>query len=118
MPTASPSPSCLRDARAYARTCCADHPVSADRRDALELAVSELVGNAFRHGQPPVTYIVAPDNGDLLLTVTDGEPRPPGDGTCCVPDAESGRGLFLVDAVARDWGWEPAGTGKQVWARV
>lgn len=112
------SPSSVHDARAYAFARCVDYAVGPDRCDALQLLISELVGNAVRHGQPPVTYDIAPDAGDLLLTVADGDPTPPGDGTCSGPDAEGGRGLFLVDALSKQWGWTPAECGKQVWARV
>lgn len=113
------SPACLRDARAYARRCCAEHGVTGDRQDALELAVSELVGNAVRHGRPPVAYDITVDGDDLLLNVADADPTPPtGDRGCCEPDAESGRGLFLVAELSRGWGWEPTMTGKRIWARI
>lgn len=118
MPTATPSPVCIHDARAYAREACAHHRVDDDRCDTLELAMSELVGNAVRHGRPPVFYDIASDGRDLVLNVSDGDPRPPGDATDCGPDAEGGRGLFLVQKLARDWGWEPTMAGKRVWARV
>ena len=112
------SPECVRDARAYARGRCAEHGVDGDRRAALELAVSELVGNAVRHGQPPVRYDITADGDELVLVVTDADPRPPGDGTDCGPDCESGRGLFLIEQTAQSWGWEPAEGGKRVWVRV
>lgn len=118
MPSATASPSCLRDARTYARSRCAEHQVHGDRCDTLELAVSELIGNAVRHGRPPVVYDITPDGDDLLLTVFDGDPSPPGDGGPCGPDAEGGRGLFLVRELARAWGWRPAGSGKRVWVRI
>jgi hypothetical protein len=31
---------------------------------------------------------------------------------------ESGRGMRLVDSLARRWGVQPAGTGKCVWFEV
>jgi hypothetical protein len=33
-------------------------------------------------------------------------------------DAESGRGLRLVAALAADWGWSPVCGGKVVWAII
>jgi anti-sigma regulatory factor (Ser/Thr protein kinase) len=86
--------------------------------DPLLLVVSELVGNAVRHGRAPVRYEVHVDDDDLVLTVTDGNPAPPGPGSCCDSTAEGGRGLFLVGQLTRCWGWKPSGEGKQVWARV
>lgn len=110
--------SSVHDARAFAVARCAVYAVGPEQCDAVKLVISELVGNALRHGQPPVTYEVESDGGDLLVIVADGDPTPPGDGACSEPQAEGGRGLFLVDALSRKWGWGPAGAGKQVWARV
>ncbi len=39
-------------------------------------------------------------------------PRPGDD------DDESGRGLTVVAALARDWGWQPARAGKVVWCEL
>lgn len=119
MPAATPSTACVHEARAYARQLCAEHRVGSERCDALELAISELLGNAVNHGRPPVGYDISADGEDLVLNVTDADPTPPGDGhPCCPPDAENGRGLFLVGELTRGWGWEPTMTGKRVWARV
>lgn len=118
VPAASPTPTCVRDARAYARRCCAEHHVEGDRCDTMELAVSELLGNAVRHGHPPVAYDIAVDGDDLVLTVSDGNPAGPVAATDRGPDAEQGRGLFLISEMARGWGWEQAKTGKRVWVRV
>ncbi|MEV5754465.1 ATP-binding protein [Actinoallomurus sp. NPDC052308] len=37
-----------------------------------------------------------------------------------LPDAESGRGLFIVDACSNAWGCRPGkdGTGKVIWAAL
>ena len=32
--------------------------------------------------------------------------------------AESGRGLYLVAALARNWGWTPTANGKVTWAEI
>ncbi|NYI07391.1 ATP-binding protein [Allostreptomyces psammosilenae] len=57
------------------------------------------------------------DGARILASVHDpgaGEPRA-GDGAD--PDAESGRGLMLVDACSDAWGWAPKSEGgKAVWA--
>ena len=113
-----PSPEAVRDARAYVRRRCAEQQVDGDRRDVLELAVSELVGNAIRHGRPPVSYDVVREGDDLVLVVRDADTSGLGDGADCGPDCEGGRGLFLIAQLARSWGWEPTRVGKRVWVRV
>ncbi|GHC44679.1 ATP-binding protein [Streptomyces flavofungini] len=86
--------------------------------------VAELASNAVRHGHVPgrdfrLTLRLTA-GGVLRVEVTDTcterLPRPPGP---VAPDAESGRGLLLVEALATRWGTEvgPA-PGKTVWAEV
>jgi anti-sigma regulatory factor (Ser/Thr protein kinase) len=111
-------PAGLSAARAEARRVCEDNHVGADRCDAVELVLSELLGNACRHGAEPVTYGMRLDAPDVMVTVADAKPMPPVEHGDPDPDAEGGRGLFLVSAVSRSWGWGPTPTGKQVWARV
>jgi anti-sigma regulatory factor (Ser/Thr protein kinase) len=113
-------PAGLSAARAQARRVCDDNHVEPDRCDAVELVLSELLGNACRHGADPVTYRTHLDAADVMVTVADAEPLPPVEHADPDPDpdAEGGRGLFLVNAVSRSWGWEPTPSGKQVWARV
>lgn len=91
------------------------------RLDDALLVVSELVGNAVRHGAAHVLLTVqraAPAQGGLLtLGVQDGSavlPQAPQDRT----DAESGRGLRIVDVLSRRWGVAELGPGKRVWAEL
>lgn len=83
--------------------------------DEAELLVSELVTNAVVHATPPLTVKVECDGTSLRVAVTDGSDRSP------VPrvadaDAESGRGIFLVDVISDRWGVAPSdGEGKAVW---
>ena len=102
--------------------------------DAVELVVSELVTNALMasndlagprfpglagYGVPPVRLWLACDRRKVLIEVWDASADPP---VCqdLQPQAESGRGLHLVEAVSADWGsYVPAGrSGKIVWAIV
>ena len=54
-------------------------------------------------------------DGRLRVEVIDGSERPP-DLRVATPDAESGRGLFIVQALADRWGHEVVETGgKTVW---
>ncbi|MFJ3713444.1 ATP-binding protein [Streptomyces sp. NPDC090053] len=68
------------------------------------LLVSELVTNAFLHGEGSAVGVrLYQTPSYLCVEVTDGSPevprlRPVG------PTEERGRGLFLVDALAHTWG--------------
>jgi anti-sigma regulatory factor (Ser/Thr protein kinase) len=88
--------------------------------DPLQLVVSELVGNAVRHGRPPVAMLLRRTRGGVRVEVHDEEPMPaPAGAGLPAEDAESGRGLFLVEAVSTDTGVEQVpGDGKVVWATV
>ena len=88
------------------------------------VVVSELVTNAvvasaqLRATVAPVLAGLASDSHYLLLAVADANPRPP-TRLNLEPDAESGRGLALVEAFSSRWGWHPvdvAGLVKVVWA--
>lgn len=82
------------------------------------LVVSELVGNAVRHGRPPVGMRLRKAGRGVRVDVHDEDSSSPA-ATTAESGAESGRGLFLVDAVASESGVELIeGDGKVVWARV
>lgn len=87
--------------------------------------VSELVTNAIRHGLPaegdskrPVKLSLVRDGGFIVCIVTDPSTQDPAmrapEETC-----ENGRGLHVIDALSRTWGWTPLpGRGKAVWAAL
>ncbi|HEY3687520.1 MAG TPA: ATP-binding protein [Streptosporangiaceae bacterium] len=93
----------------------------ADFVETAELLVSELVTNAVEALTAPGTAVVVirvSADDRVLIEVWDPDPRPPvlirvG------PDAESGRGLLLVERLAKDWGHyrDPYG-GKIVWCEL
>ena len=86
--------------------------------DSVLLVVSELVGNAVRHGRPPVGLRLRKAGQGVRVDVHDEGAGAP-EGAAVDGDAESGRGLLLVDAVAAESGVERIdGDGKVVWARV
>lgn len=85
-----------------------------DEVDVARLLVSELVSNAVRHAGTPVRLTLSRDRGGIRVEVADGShgaPRP----RLAGGDAEAGRGLFLVDQLAGDWGVRQERRGKTVW---
>ncbi|MER5727799.1 ATP-binding protein [Streptomyces sp. NPDC002138] len=87
--------------------------------DAVAAIVAELVANAVTHGKVPgrdfeLRLILT--SGSIRIEVADagrgGTPRVAGP----ADDAESGRGLLLVEAFSSSWGVTDQGSGKIVWA--
>ncbi len=84
-----------------------------------QLLLSELATNAVLHAGGSgytVGVEVLPD-GSVRLTLADESPRPPRlrqYGT----SATTGRGVALVDELARGWGVEPRPGGKVVWCEI
>ncbi|WP_329175158.1 ATP-binding protein [Streptomyces sp. NBC_01477] len=78
--------------------------------DEAQLVVSELVTNALRYGQgAEIEFRLVITLQGMLLAVNDGSDSRPQ--LRVVDDSsETGRGLFLVAAVADDWGVSPDGT--------
>lgn len=100
--------------------------------DTLELLTSELVTNAQRAsagltgsryegrwtpGVPPVRLWLDVDRERVLIQVWDGDPRQPQRQEVDL-DAESGRGLLLVETLSTAWGAYALenSSGKVVWA--
>lgn len=92
------------------------------------LIASELVTNAIRHGgcsapaqgcaEPGVELAWQRQPSRVICMVTDRSPLPPRLGPAD-EDAESGRGLLVVQALAATWGWMMLGTAtKAVWAAL
>ncbi|GAB7039610.1 MULTISPECIES: STAS domain-containing protein [Catenuloplanes] len=80
------------------------------------MIAGELVTNAIVHARTMADLRVSLGRRFLLIMVRDGSLAPPHLDTG-PPDApETGRGLRLVEAIARRWGSLPAPGGKVVWA--
>lgn len=90
--------------------------------DDTELLVSELLTNAVVATgamEPifPVRLWLLSDTTQIAILVWDANPQPPVR-TQVDDEAETGRGLLLVEAVSQRWGWYAPRdtTGKVVWA--
>ncbi|WP_411121416.1 ATP-binding protein [Streptomyces sp. x-19] len=89
--------------------------------DVAELLVSELVANAVRAQGEDGAWVGVRfgfSGGRLRLEVRDGSAEKPVMNDDVEEDAECGRGLVLVDALASGWGVAVDGTGKVVWAEL
>ncbi|WP_217165420.1 ATP-binding protein [Streptomyces sp. AC512_CC834] len=94
--------------------------------DTAALLVAELGANAVTHGRVPgrdIEVLLRLDAYTLRIDVSDsrGERRPTGtEGTVtAAPEAEQGRGLLIVDALADRWGvFDRVPVGKTVRAEL
>jgi signal transduction histidine kinase/serine phosphatase RsbU (regulator of sigma subunit) len=85
--------------------------------DDVVLIGSELVTNAIVHGHPPIEMRIRQTASEVTLEVFDTAtffPRR----THPSPLEEHGRGLGIVDVLARDWGTRMTDGGKAVWCSV
>ena len=105
-----PTPQSASRAREFIRAHTGDDDVAL-------LLTSELVTNAVLHARTELVLGVAVDGDTVLVTVgdhsTDEPVRPPTDHT-----RTSGRGMMLVESMARNWGVEQTDAGKVVWFTV
>ncbi|MFE9039275.1 SpoIIE family protein phosphatase [Streptomyces sp. NPDC012421] len=81
--------------------------------DSVELLISEVVTNAVRYAERPVTLRLLKTDV-LRCEVGDDSPQLPRQRRARETD-EGGRGLFLVNRLARRWGATRLSGGKVVW---
>ncbi|WRZ87972.1 ATP-binding protein [Streptomyces sp. NBC_01007] len=91
-------------------------------QDAVGFIVSELLTNAILHsGTTTVSLTMVVQDGGLCLSVADGIPGvPPPVMKVAGTDAESGRGLALVDTLVKENGgaWGTSEAGAVTWCRL
>ncbi|MFE7710314.1 SpoIIE family protein phosphatase [Streptomyces sp. NPDC057486] len=91
--------------------------------ETLELVTTEVVTNALIHADSEVELRLREYPDRIRVEVRDSDPHPPVPTAIVAEEetnqeAESGRGLLIVDALAGDWGSSPAGRGKTTWFEI
>lgn len=82
-----------------------------------ELLASEVVTNALIHGDSDVSMDLRRYPNRVRVEVRDSDPHLalPVSISLAEDEAEDGRGLLIVSAIASAWGNSPSGRGKTVW---
>jgi anti-sigma regulatory factor (Ser/Thr protein kinase) len=112
----APEPRRVRDLRVLSRAHLNAWGFTADTADTVELLLSEIVTNAVKNtDSQDITLTLSYADDVVCLDVGDSTPgqphmRIPG------PDDESGRGLLIVNALAKEWGTSE--DGSSVWCTV
>ncbi|MFF4344254.1 ATP-binding protein [Kitasatospora sp. NPDC001540] len=109
--------------RSLALTVLVAHGVDLETAESAQLVLSELIGNAVRACGEHVPLVVEVHRADHDAVVTVHDPLA-GVGprrTSTAPDsdeAESGRGLVLLDVLAPGWTVRPSAIGKRIRCRI
>jgi anti-sigma regulatory factor (Ser/Thr protein kinase) len=106
-------PQSVAAARRYAVESCRTGGYRGDC-DTLVLLVSEVATNALIHGAGQVRVRVLDHGPRLRVEISDEADAMPALRDFD-RDAEGGRGVALVDALAHAWGADPKPGGKTVW---
>jgi anti-anti-sigma regulatory factor len=80
------------------------------------IVVTEMVNNVVAHARTAMTVRLALRAGSLTVAVRDHSPGVPRFTGAPATTSYGGRGLLLIDSVARRWGNLLLGDGKVVWA--
>jgi anti-sigma regulatory factor (Ser/Thr protein kinase) len=98
-------------ARTLVRQALADCP--SDVLDTAVLLTSELVTNAIRHAETEVVLTI--NLSPVLWIGIEDTSSDSISGRLMNGDADNGRGLAIVEALAVSWGWGPTAGGKRIW---
>jgi anti-anti-sigma factor len=118
----APIPTAAAAARAFVREVCGSWQLALPDNTLVDRAVllaGELVTNAVLHARTDLRLRLELRGELLHLAVRDGSPRLLRLATIPDPDAKGGRGLWLVEQLARAWGVNrhPDG-GKVIWCTL
>lgn len=102
----------MREAREFVRSALVG--CSGAVTDVAALLTGELVTNAVLHSPGTVELTVSVDEASVRVDVADGSDAVPVVRPQSV-EREDGRGMAIVEALARAWGVERRRSGKSVW---
>ncbi|WP_305787904.1 ATP-binding protein [Symbioplanes lichenis] len=90
---------------------------SRDQAEIMGLVMTELAGNALRHGLPPIRVRLLQADDCYILDVSDRAPRDVPMAPEPQPDIRAGgRGLRIALSLAKEVCWHVDGDTKHVWA--
>lgn len=121
-------------ARHHATAALRKWELASDIMETAELVVSELVTNALsacgarsvlpdddfdgEYAADEISLTLRLLHDRLVIEVSDSDPNPPVPGLADA-DSENGRGLMLIEALTKEWGFVfPPPGGKIVWAVI
>ena len=79
------------------------------------LCTAELVTNALLHGAPPVELEIEVSETAVRVAVHDSRPGPVEQHRPVTSDTSAGRGLQIVESLAKAWGVSQYESGKAIW---
>jgi anti-sigma regulatory factor (Ser/Thr protein kinase) len=90
---------------------------AADHEWAASQVLTELATNSVLHARTDFDVEITYDGELLRICVADGSPRLPVQRGYS-PEATTGRGISVVEAIAQSWGYETRADGKTVWCVI
>ena len=110
------TPEAVREARRFVVSALTDWGFE-HLSEIVQICTSEAASNAVRHAGTPFRLRVERRGPEVIVWVEDrgpGQPRV----RAFDPEAESGRGMWIISSLSTRWGWEPSEAGKAVWFAV